>query len=108
MAPDLLPQGYAGGCFAARQLQRDLDYALSDHMKTIGDTFLIFVHIYASFQRLEQTVGRESLRRTELVSHFVRGFNSISGLMDLVDVGDEEDLVRSKITGVSSFAVNFI
>ena len=70
-------------------------------MKTTADTILISTHIYASFQRLEQSVGRESLRRTELVSHFIRGFNSITGMMNIVDVGDEEDLIRTKITGTS-------
>jgi hypothetical protein len=52
-------------------------------------------------------VGSDSLRRTELVSHFIRGFNSISGMMDLVDVGDETDLIRSKITGMP-LSVDFI
>jgi hypothetical protein len=99
LAPDLLLQGYAGGCHAARQLQRELESAIPGHMRTATDTILIYAHIYASFQRLEQTVARESLRRTELVSHFIRGFNSITGMMNIVDVGDEEDLIRSKITG---------
>lgn len=45
-------------------------------------------------------MGRDSHRRAELVSHFIKGFNSISGLMDLIDVGDETDLIRSKITGM--------
>jgi hypothetical protein len=101
LAPDLLLQGYAGGCHAARQLRRELDSAIPGHMKTTADDIMISAHIYASFQRLEQSVARESLRRTELVSHFIRGFNSITGMMNIVDVGDEEDLMRTKITGTS-------
>jgi hypothetical protein len=56
-------------------------------------------------------VGRDSHRRTELVLHFIRGFNSISGLMDLVDVGDETDRIPSKITGMAfslSFHLTFV
>ena len=78
----------------------ELEDSLPSHVRTTGNTVLILVHVYASFQRLEQTVGRESLRRTELVSHFVRGFNSMGGMMDIVDVGDDEGLIRSKITGI--------
>lgn len=77
----------------------ELEDSIPSHVRTGGNTVLILLHVYASFQRLEQTVGKDSLRRTELVSHFVRGFNSISGMMDIVDVGDEEDLMQSKITG---------
>ena len=77
----------------------ELEEALPSRVRTTGNTVLKLVHVYASFQRLEQTIGRESLRRAELVSHFVRGFNSIGGMMDIVDVGDDEGLIRSKITG---------
>ena len=38
--------------------------------------------------------------RSELVSHFVRGFNSISGTMDFVDIGDEGGLMSEKLTGL--------
>ena len=64
-----------------------------------GITVLKIVHIYASLERLVQSLVRENLRKSELVSHFIRGFNSISGTMDFVDIGDESGLMSEKLNG---------
>jgi hypothetical protein len=69
---------------------------LPKSMNKDGITVFTSVHIYASLERLEQSLARESSRKTELVSHFIRGFNSISGTMDFVDIGED---VSEKITG---------
>lgn len=69
-------------------------------MKGDGLTVLTIIHIYASLERLVQSLARESLRKTELVLHFIRGFNSISGTMDFVDIGDEGGLMSEKMTGL--------
>lgn len=65
-----------------------------------GLTFLTIVHIYASLERLVQSLARESLRKSELVSHFIRGFNSISGTMNFIDIGDEGGLMSEKLAGL--------
>ena len=72
---------------------------LPSSMSGEGITVLTIVHIYASLERLVQSLARESLRKSELVSHFIRGFNSISGTMDFVDIGDEGGLMSEKLTG---------
>jgi len=58
-----------------------------------------FVHIYASLEHLAQTLSKESIRTTELVSHFVRGFNSVEATMDFIDIGDENGFISQKMTG---------
>lgn len=65
-----------------------------------GITVLTLIYIYASLERLVQSLERESRRKSELVSHFVRGFNSISGRMNFVDIGDEGGLMSEKLTGL--------
>jgi hypothetical protein len=72
-------------------------------MKPEGVPVLKVVHIYGSQHHLEQTVGAGGLRRTELVSHFIRGFNSCNGTMDFVDIGDERDLISWKIMGLPPY-----
>jgi hypothetical protein len=74
-------------------------------MKTDGMTVLQFVRIYANRRRLQQTF-RESVSWTELIGHFIRGFNSVSGLMDFVDVGEEVDIIPSKVKGNPILAVH--
>jgi hypothetical protein len=68
-------------------------------MKEDGARVLTIVHVYASLERLVQSLARESLRKAELVSHFIRGFNSINGTMDFVDIGDEGGLMCEKLRG---------
>ena len=68
-------------------------------MKVDGVRVLTIVHVYASLERLVQSLARESLRKAELVSHFIRGFNSINGTMDFVDIGDEGGLMSEKLRG---------
>jgi len=75
-------------------------------MKENSAPVLMIVHVYASLERLVQSLARESLRKSELVSHFIRGFNSISGTMDFVDIGDEGGLMCDKLRGV--FSISFI
>jgi len=70
-------------------------------MKEDEDQVFTIVHVYASLERLVQSLSRESLRKSELVSHFIRGFNSISGTMDFVDIGDEGGLMCEKLKGSS-------
>lgn len=75
-------------------------------MKEEDAAVFTIVHVYASLERLVQSLARESLRKSELVSHFIRGFNSISGTMDFVDIGDEGSLMCEKLKGfppVSNF-----
>jgi hypothetical protein len=64
-----------------------------------AETPLTLIHIYASLERLAQSLSKESIRTTELVSHFVRGFNSVEATMDFVDIGDENGLISQKMTG---------
>jgi hypothetical protein len=71
-------------------------------MKSDGITVLKFVHIYGNLLQFGQTVGKGSLKRNELISHFIRGFNSCSGTMDFVDLGG---LIPWKIMGFSSVIV---
>ena len=68
-------------------------------MNQEGVDVLTIVHVYDSLERLVQSLARESFRKTELISHFIRGFNSISGNMDFVDIGDEGGLMSEKLTG---------
>jgi len=44
-------------------------------------------------------LGREYHRKTELISHFVRGFNSVCGTVNLIELGDEEGLTFKKLKG---------
>ena len=68
-------------------------------MKEDGARVLTIVHVYASLEHtLVQSLARES-RKPELVSHFIRGFNSINGTMDFVDIGDEGGLMCEKLRG---------
>ena len=68
-------------------------------MKQNKHNVLTIVRIYASFERLVQTLLRDNFRKAELISHFIRGFNSINGTMDFVDVGDEGGVIFEKISG---------
>jgi hypothetical protein len=97
--PNLLLQGFAGGCFAARQLSSEIARILASSMNDGDEPRSTVVHIYASLERLAQSLSKESVRTTELVSHFVRGFNSVEATMDFVDVGDENGLICQKMTG---------
>jgi hypothetical protein len=71
-------------------------------MKEEPAAVLRIVHVYASFERLIQSFsfGRYGIRKSELVSHFIRGFNSVSGTMDFVDIGDEGSLMSEKLRGM--------
>jgi len=68
-------------------------------MRRDGITVLTIVHIYVSLERLVKSLDSDTLRKAELVSHFIKGFNSISGTMDIVDIGDEEGLMLEKLAG---------
>lgn len=67
-------------------------------MKDDTITVLQFVRVYANRHRLEQTF-RESISKTELIAHFISGFNSVSGMMDFVDIGDEAGTTTEKVKG---------
>ena len=71
-------------------------------MKEDPAQVLTIVHVYASLERLIQSfsLGGYVLRRSELVSHFIRGFNSVSGTMNFVDIGDEGSLMYEKLRGI--------
>lgn len=99
MDPNLLLQGFAGGCFAARHLIGEISQILPSSMINQNEPPSTLVHIYASLERLAQSLSKESIRTTELVSHFVQGFNSVEATMDFVDIGDEDGLIRQKMTG---------
>jgi len=83
---------------AARKLLAKLDFILASE-ESEGGIIDYSVHVYASLERLEQSLGREHHRKTELISHFVRGFNSVSGTMNLIEIGDEEGLTYKKLKG---------
>jgi len=97
--PNLLLQGFAGGCFAARRLVGELSRVLPSSLTDGDESLPTLVHIYASLERLAQSLSKESIRTTELVSHFVRGFNSVEATMDFIDIGDENGLIFQKMTG---------
>jgi hypothetical protein len=65
---------------------------------------LTIVHVYASLERVIQSFsfGGDGPRRSELVLHFIRGFNSVSGTMNFVDIGDEGNLMYEKLRGIIS------
>lgn len=92
-------QGFAGGCFAARQLSSEIARILASTRNDGDEPPSTVVHIYASLERLAQSLSKESIRTAELVSHFVRGFNSVEATMDFVDVGDENGLICQKMIG---------
>ena len=99
MDPNLLLQGFAGGCSAARQLLGEISQVLLSSMVNGDESPPTLVHIYGSLERLAQTLSKQSIRTTELVSHFVRGFNSVEATMDFIDIGDENGLISQKMTG---------
>ena len=86
-----------------QQLLSEVAHLLPLSMKGKDKDVLIIVHIYASFERLGQALPRDNPRKAEFVSHFIRGFNSVNGTMDFVDVGDEGGLISKKISRNFSF-----
>lgn len=77
-----------------------MDRLLPVSTRTKGRNVLTIVHVYASLERLTQSLPRESLKKFELVSLFTKGFNSVSGTMDFVDIRNEGNLILEKLTGL--------
>jgi hypothetical protein len=61
---------------------------------------LTIVHVYASLERLVQSLARESLRKAEFVWGFIKGFNSLTETMHLIEAPAATDGIETKIKGV--------
>jgi len=98
--PTLVQQGYLGGIRAGLRILEEADNWLVSPTKVnkLSDSKLI--HIYTSLASLQAANGTRHGENIDLMSQFLQGINSVSGALNLVDVGSNNTALSDKIKGI--------
>lgn len=98
--PVLIQQGYVGGVRAGLKLLNEIQRVLPLPYQSGTAGSLKLIYIYTSLKGLLQSSGGVDVNSSELGSRFVQGINSISGTLNLVDIGYNKDTLSGKVKGI--------
>jgi len=98
--PVLIQQGYVGGVRAGLKLLTEIQRVLPLPYQSGTSGSLKLIYLYTSYKGLLQSPGGADVNDSELGSRFVQGINSISGTLNLVDIGYHKETLSGKVKGI--------